>query len=48
MLAFLQAMELQRMMLVVAAHHETQRVLELFQGINRCAVAAHHMRHSSP
>jgi hypothetical protein len=28
-------MELQRMMLVVTAHHETQRVLEMFQSINK-------------
>jgi len=28
-------MELQRAMLVVAAHHETQRVLELFHNINQ-------------
>lgn len=29
-----QAMELQRMLLAMAAHHETQRVLEVFQNIN--------------
>jgi hypothetical protein len=32
---FLQALELQRMMLTVAAHHETQRVLDLFMNTNK-------------